>query len=112
MEDPPPRTDVGCPSCGRKVTLPAELPSQAMDTPAEPIVGESKQQPYVPFDFQAEEPLPGTRPGSRRRIRPAAGARSRQQLQRGRRTRSLIAMLIGMAVLVAAVVLLSRWSQH
>ena len=100
---------IACPHCAATVTLPTELPPPPPDIP----VADDASAGGV-YAFLAEPtPPPASRPTAPRPLqtirrsanRPAISSRERD---RRRAVRNVVLMFVGMLVLVAAVVVLSR----
>jgi len=100
---------IACPHCAATVTLPTELPPPPPDIP---LVEDTSEGAAYAF-LTEPTPTPMSRQASRRPLQIAQTpikrtAISPRERDRRRAKRNLVLMVVGMLVLVAAVVVLSR----
>ena len=111
VEDPAAGGEIACPFCGEPVALPDELPSGVseigdLEGPKEELAapaGEPSPAPFIPFDFR-DASTSGLRPRGSTRKRLTRSERLHRQQRR-----SLVMMVLGLAVLFIAVLVLNRF---
>ena len=101
---------LACPHCGGRIAVPPGLVNDpaAPLTVENPAVEQPPAEPFVPFDFRDEPSVPAQPKIEPEEFLPNLLRFSRTTRQR-RAQRSLLVMILCLAVLAAAVVLASRF---